>query len=189
VQQYDKNKIGKFIAKGGDFSVYKYGENEVIKFSSLAKIFGKKMQEKLQNDYIICKKYFKDYVVETKIIHDTKSHTHTEIQPFIKGTELQASDCSEAIVFEQLKDIQNHLHTMARDKQAPIDLLGLKGIHRNVLQNILIDTNKRLHIIDATLLESPSIFFIKIITKPFLIFAHFLQKRRLKYFLKQHANQ
>ncbi|MEX2369315.1 MAG: hypothetical protein WD552_02920 [Candidatus Paceibacterota bacterium] len=65
---YNKEKIGKLIGRGANSSAYKYGDDQVIKFSRLSSLFGLRLYDKLKHDYELCVQYLGDYVVETTII-------------------------------------------------------------------------------------------------------------------------
>lgn len=55
---YNKNKVGKYLGSGAEYRVYRYGQDEIIKFSKLYWLIGKKLYQKAIKDYEICKRYF-----------------------------------------------------------------------------------------------------------------------------------
>ena len=158
----NKRLIGKRIASGGDRRVYRYGEDCVVKISSLHFLTGDKLHKKLARDYQTCKFYLPEFVVET---HDVTQGDgrHIEIQPFIKGEPLSKKHCQSPVVREQLKRIVNVAERIEQDGHALIDLIGHHGMVGNTLCNILVDDQNRLHIIDTTLLEGKSLGPIGII--------------------------
>src|SRR5262245_5205544 len=98
---YDKTKVGKLIASGGDRKVYHYGDGQVVKISHISFVIGRKWQRKLTHDYEVCKKYFPQFVVETTDVTPPRSFTHIEIQNFITGELFSKKHLADARVREQ----------------------------------------------------------------------------------------
>jgi hypothetical protein len=156
---YDKKLVGKKIATGGDRKVYVYDTDKVIKFSSLSFLFGKTMQQKLERDYHLAKKYLNDFVVETVVV-PSGQREHIEIQPYIRGEYFSDVHAKREDVKLQLRAIHTAIEKMNIDGYATLDLIGTGGLFRNQFSNILVDENNRLKIIDATLLEGRSVGYI-----------------------------
>jgi len=154
---FDKTKIGKKIARGGDRHVYMYGPDHVVKISSLSFIGGKKMHDKLMRDYEICKKYFPEFVAETIDVTVENGGTHTEIQPYIKGESIQKKHVTNTKVRSQLELIKSAVEKMVQDGYAPLDLMGYGCIITPCLSSIMIDEENTLHITDTTLLEGKTV--------------------------------
>ncbi|MBA3788865.1 hypothetical protein H0X32_00525 [Patescibacteria group bacterium] len=182
---YDRSKVGKRIGSGADSIVYQYGENQVIKFSSLHLLIGKKMRQKLRADYKLCKEYFNDFIVETEEVGDANSSQHIEIQAYVKGVPLQAKHVRNPEVREQLERIITALEKMEKEGHAPIDLIGYSGLLTRSLHNVLIDEKGKLRIIDATLFETQSVGGIGLLFVPLFPLIIAGQKRMLKSFLKK----
>ncbi len=154
---YDITKIGKKIADGGDRKVYKYGNDQVIKFSSLSLLVGKKLHTKYAHDYLVCKKYFGKYIVETTTVSDPNTNTHIEIQPFIAGEVITEQHTRNIDIKSQLEELVQILDHMKQDGVPPIDLVGSIGMIRPCLSNIIVDPSGKLQIIDATLFEGKTV--------------------------------
>ena len=154
--QFDPALMGARIASGGDRRVYRYGNDQVVKISSLYFLTGDKLSKKLTRDYMTCRFYLSEFVVET---HDVTGGDgkHTEIQPFIKGEALTRKDCKHPFVKQQLQRIADIAARMEGDGHPLIDLIGHHGMLGNQLSNILVDSEHRLHIVDTTLLEGKSL--------------------------------
>lgn len=154
---YDKSKIGKKIASGGDRKVFMYGPDHVIKISSVSFLIGRKLHNKLVHDYLICKKYLPDFLVDTVDVTPALKRAHVEIQPYIKGEMLQKKHLSSSKVRRQLERIVSGVQRMVADGYPPIDLVGNGGVLTRCLSNIMVDTEENLKVIDATLLEGKTI--------------------------------
>lgn len=149
-------KIGKKIDQGSDQTVYLYGDEHVIKLSFLSTVLGSSFKHKLTRDYRICRKYFKDYAVETAIVETNGSKRYAEIQPYIDGDYLGVNHLQKDGVRKQFDEILAASQTMKADGHPPVDLIGHKWRNKR-LGNILVDESNRLHIVDATLFETQSI--------------------------------
>jgi serine/threonine protein kinase len=182
-ETYEKVKIGKRIASGADRVVYRYGDTQVIKFSSFSHIVGNTMREKMLHDYEVCKKYFGAYVVETLEMRGEKKSQYIEIQPFIKGTVVSRGNITNPGVREQLKELVSGLEKMKKDGYAPIDLMGHVGFFNLSLNNVFLDESGKLKIIDASLFESKSVGGAGWLFMPFfpviIMFQEFILKRLL----------
>ena len=61
-----------------------YGDDKVIKISLLSFFGGKKLHDKLNHDYAVCKKYLPSFVVETMDISLLGGNKHIEMQDFMQ---------------------------------------------------------------------------------------------------------
>ena len=179
---YDKAHIGKKIATGGVRKVYMYETDHVIKISS--PFLGVKLRNKLGHDYLVCKKYFPAFVVETIDVTPTSERTHVEIQPFIPGERLRKHHLRNEKTRLQLLEIQNGIERMEADGYPPIDLIGNGGILSECLSNIIVDTEGNLNIVDAAILEAKTVRPIGIFLELLMPFAKARQKKLLNRFLK-----
>ena len=180
---YNKTKIGKIIAKGGDRSVYKYGENEVIKFSSLV-FFCKEVHNKMLRDYAVCKSYFSDYLVHVTDVSDPLKREHIEIQPYIRGEILSLKHTKDSGILIQIKEIKSILGQMNEDGYPGVDLVGHGGMFSLCLSNILVDENNKLRIIDIAIMETRSVGFMSY----FLSWLVPIIKARQNYIFKRFLN-
>jgi hypothetical protein len=181
--KYDKTKIGKIVAKGGDRSVYRYGENEVIKFSSLV-FFCKGVHDKMVHDYAICKSYFNDYLVPVTDASDSLKREHIEIQPYIKGAMLSFKHTRDPGIMIQIKEIKDISEKMTKDGYPGVDLVGHDGMLKLRLSNVLVDENKKLRIIDIAIMETRSVGFMGY----FLAWLVPIVKARQRYVLMRFLN-
>ena len=181
---YDTLKIGARIARGGDRTVYWYGENHVIKFSSIPYVVGSRMSEKMSRDYALCKKYFGDYIVETVLIDQDGGRRHIEIQPYIHGENLHRAHLKIKGVRMQLETIATAMQIMEKDGYAPIDLIGISGLFHMRFCNIFVDEHNNLRIFDTTLLEGSSVGFLGVLVTPLFWLATMRQRYVMKNFLK-----
>ena len=166
IESYDKNKIGKFIAWGGDHVVYDYDTDKVIKFSLIEFIYGKKGQEKSINDYYISKRFFEKYLLETEFVISKDGRYTAAVQPKIFGHYLSKSDLNDIGIQKQFEQIIKKYNKLLKSNYPKIDLVGRGGAFRNFMSNVFVTPGKQLLIIDSTLLEFKSsgmfrpIFFV-----------------------------
>ncbi len=150
---YDKTKIGKLIAKGGDHKVYEYDTDKVIKFSSFEILHGRHGKKKIIQDYLICKSFFGEYILDTKIVGSPDNKRTILIQPKIVGRSLTKGDLQDPAISRQFKEILAGYDAMLREGYPEPDLIGFEGLFKNALNNIFITTDNKLFIIDNTLLD------------------------------------
>jgi hypothetical protein len=143
------------IATGGDRNVYRYGEDQVLKISTLSFLTQNRLHAKLLRDYQISKSYLPDYIVDTKDA-TPDSGGHAEIQPYIEGPSLHKKHCADPLIRSQLQTISDTIDRMVAQGLPMLDLVGNAGMFRSTLSNIIVDKHNRLRIIDSTLLEGKS---------------------------------
>lgn len=182
--RYDQNNIGKKIARGGDRTVYWYGKDHVIKFSSIPYLVGSRMSQKMSRDYTLCKQYFGDYIVDTVLIDEDGGRRHIEIQPYIHGENLHRAHLKIKEIRIQLESIATAMQIMEKDGCAPIDLIGISGFFHMRFCNIFVDEHNQLRIFDTTLLEGSSVGFLGVLATPLLWLATTRQRYVLRQFLK-----
>lgn len=155
-QTFDPSLIGKRIASGADRRVYRYGDDKVIKISSLHFLTGDRLHKKLARDYQTCKFYLPEFVVDTQDVTQGDGK-HIEIQPFIRGEPLRKAHCRSPKVRQQLQRIAAVAERMEEDGHPLLDLIGHHGMLGSTLSNILIDADEKLHLVDTTLLEGKTV--------------------------------
>ncbi len=176
---YDKKKVGKLIAKGGDARVFLYRENKVIKFSTLSRFLRKRVHEKLVRDYQIAKEYFGEYIVDTE--HLLEKEYHIEIQDFIQGRPLHVEEIEDdERIRKQCDEIRIRMRKMENDGYPPLDLVGNNGLFRSQFGNIFVDSEKQLHIIDVTLLEGESLGLIGFFFSPLIEVVKWYQRKLIR---------
>ena len=183
IQTYDKTNVGRKIARGGDSVVYLYDKDQVIKFSSFSFLVGNKMNQKLIEDYEICKEYFGDYIVETNIARNPKNNRHIEIQTYINGKPFDLDHSKDNSLVIQLKEIAGMAKRMQKDGHPVIDLVGVKGMFKLCLSNVFVDRQGKLKIIDATFMEASSMGFSGFVMRPLVPLFLARQRYVLKRFL------
>jgi len=159
------DQIWAFIAYWWDFKVYHYGDNQVIKYSRISLILGSAHRQKLTHDYETCKKYLQDYIVDVVVMNN---YQYTETQDYIDGEQLLLHDLDDPEIRDQFSDIVDKVKNMEDDGYAPIDLIGVGGLRKIYFSNIIVDSHKKLRIIDATLLECISLGWRAWICRPLL---------------------
>ncbi|MDP2651118.1 MAG: hypothetical protein Q8O98_00845 [bacterium] len=154
---YDKSKIGRRIAIGGEHIVYEYVEDQVIKFSGLFFLLGKKAKEKAISDAVVCKEFFGKYFLDTQIAVSPNNKWIVHIQQKIIGRPLEIGDLEDERLRLQFKEIiECHLF-MRKAGYADLDFIGREGVFGKRLGNIFVTDNGSLLIIDATILSASGI--------------------------------
>lgn len=178
---YDKNKIGKLFAAGGEHLVYAYENDKVIKFSLLYLLLGKIAYDKAKKDRMLCEKYFGNFYLPTELaISKNKKHI-VHIQPKIVGMPLVKKHLLDKEVFEKFKKLVECNKRLENDEGVSVDLLGRGGVFKNSLSNIFLTEDKGLFIIDATLLSFGGV--LRFIPKSFVTLLLWRQNKVIGYFL------
>lgn len=184
VAEINKKDIGSKIARGGDSIVYHYGKDNVIKFSKLfTRLIGKRVDEKLKEDYATCRKYLPDYVLEETFVESEKETDHIVIQLFIDGDMFGEKHAKNPELRAQLEEIVVGMKKLEADGFPHIDLVGNRGILSPLLSNIIVSKEGKLYIVDAVLMESLSMGFWGYVFFPFLEIVKARQRYLLKKFL------
>ena len=174
--------IWTLIARGWDFTVYHYEKDQVIKYSRLSLLLWAAHRNKMIYDYTICKKYLQDYIVESTVL--SWSSQYIELQPYIIWSTFETKYLHHKKIAKQLKDIIKCVHQMQQDWYPPIDLIGAPWLLGKYLANIIVDKDHNLQIIDATLLESKSVWWLWYIFQPIIWLAILIQQKNLKAIMK-----
>ncbi len=171
------------IARGWDFTVYHYKNDQVIKYSRLSLLLWTVHRNKMLYDYAICKKYLQNYIVESTVL--SWSSQYIELQPYIVWSIFHIKHLRHKKIITQLKDIIKRVHQMQKDWYPPIDLIWVPWLFGKCLANILIDEHHNLKIIDATLLESKSVWRLWCLFEPIIWIAIVIQQYNLKTIMKK----
>lgn len=165
---YDPSKIGKLYAWGGEHIVYDYGEDKVIKFSTLYYLLGRHALGKAVKDYTLCRKYLGEYILDTDIQMSANGRHIVHVQPKIKGRALKHRDLENEEVQKQFSELMRRYNAMVAAEGYRIDLIGREGVFNGGLTNIFVTDSNALRIIDATVLElsvstwvAPLFYFFK----------------------------
>ncbi len=179
----NEKDIGALIARGWDFTVYHYRDGQVIKYSRLSLLLWIAHRTKMLYDYAICRKYLQDYIVESTVL--SWSSQYIELQPYIIWSTFETKHLHHHKIVKQLKDIIKCVHQMQQDWYPPIDLIGVPWLFGKCLANILVDQDHNLRIIDATLLESKSVWWLWYLFQPMIWLATLIQQHNLKTIMKK----
>lgn len=174
MESYDRALIGKLLAWSGDHFVYAYGETQVIKFSKLEYLMGEVGKRKALDDHRICSQFMGAYILPTTFVAIPNSVHMAKIQERIEGHAFGAEDAKDPELMRQLRDIIRIAREMeTAHASPPIDLIGGHGIFFRKLSNIFVRDNRKLIIIDTTLIDS-SISWMK----PLMAFGRNFARRR-----------
>jgi hypothetical protein len=180
---YDNKRIGRLIAWGGDHFVYEYGTDKVIKFSLIELVLGRQGWKKTMDDYLICKMFFGQYVLETDVMKSANSRWSGAVQPKIFGHYLCKTDFKKSHVKQQFLEIVKGYNDLISAGYPEVDLVGHGILTGRVMSNIYVDPEGKLFLFDTTLID----FKKTGILKPFFHFIHFftyrIQRYLIKYFL------
>ena len=179
---YDKTKIGKWIAWGGDHFVYEYGAGQVIKFSGIDYFFGKKGREKSLRDYAVCKRYLGEYVLNTEFVTSVNGKHVAKLQPKVVGHSLTKKDMARSDIERQLTDLVQKYDLLLKQEGEVLDLIGRGGIFRRTLSNIFVDAEDKLYLIDTTLLVAGDIPLLQSLIRIFLPACVWRQSSTIKMF-------
>lgn len=153
---YDRKLIGKCISWGSDHTVYEYGPDKVIKFSVSDFLLGK---SKTISDYTTCREFFGEYILGTEHVQSVHGEHKAGIQPKITGEYLLASHFSDQSIRNQFKEIMDAYDCMKAAQKGEIDLVGSGGILVRCLSNIFVSPEKKLIIIDSSILDLQGHYF------------------------------
>jgi hypothetical protein len=173
MESYDPAKVGTRIAWGRTHSVYRYGENEAIKLPRLERYLGPLLEDRLHRDISVCREYFRDFYVDTRIVQNPKTGQLASIQPYIQGRYLSKKELEDPAVLSQFQDLLRCYESLIDAGYAPVDLVGEGGIFSRRLSNVFVTQDKQLKLFDATLLDARDVPYI-----PWLVTAFF--KRVIK---------
>ena len=180
INVYDKSKIGKIIAHGWDHLVYEYGEDKVIKFSYLEILQSEHGRQKAIEDYLTCRRFFGNYILNTEIISLPNGKKTLKIQPKIFGHYLTKKDLSQSSVLDQFKEIIKAEESMVAAGCGSLDLVGHKGVFRRRLSNIFVTPDNKLTIFDTMLISFKNLG----ISYPLFFIGWNISKWRQKYLIK-----
>lgn len=154
METYDPSIIGERIAWGRTHSVYRYGDGEVIRFPRLERwLWGANLQRRYERDIAICRRYFGDYFLDTRIVYDPESGALATIQPYISGRYLSKTDLHDARIRTAFEDFLSRHEALIRDGYAPLDLAGQGGIVRRRLSNVMVLRDRSIRLFDAVILD------------------------------------
>jgi hypothetical protein len=181
---YKPNDVGKYITFGGEHIVYEDGPKKVIKFSMNDYLWGPAWGKKAQDDYAICKKHLRGFVLDTRFLASPDGKRTAQVQTRVSGEPLMMHHLQKDTIREQLEKIALIYRSMTAESRT-IDLLGLGGVFKPCLSNIFVRDTNELCIIDATLLDSEHFPFVHSRIKSILNFFCQIVIRRQERLLEQ----
>lgn len=182
METYDPHKIGPRVAWGRSHSVYRYGENEVIKFPRWQSIFGTRLFDRVLQDESICRHYFGDYCLNTRLVQAPDRTHHAEIQPFVPGGHyLSKDDLADPIIKRQFDELMDRYDAFINTGHSPVDLIGQGGVLRRCLSNVFVLENKNLRIFDVTIMDTRGLGEWAMFLGPVFLFGRVLQRYRLRW--------
>lgn len=153
MEVYDPALIGKPIALVGWNSVYRYGTREVIKFPKLAHVFGADVRSSMERDILIGKRFFGEYMLETRLAASPDGTKRVLIQKYVRGRVLRKADLATARVANQFKEILARHESLVSAGYAAVDLMSGVGFLFGTLRNIFLLEDESLRIIDLMLID------------------------------------
>lgn len=188
---YDKEKIGKVIAIGGEHIVRHYGDNQVIKFPFGPRYFldPHKHCENVARDEEVARHYFKQYLIERNVqFFPYKKHiSYCIIEPFISGEHLKHEDLADREIkkqFEEIVALNDHMYAV---EDLVFDMFGIWGLlwrgKREVANIILNPETRKLVVVDPSVMHMGKHKDQQILVSSVTYWAMRKQKRLLKHYL------
>ncbi|MBI5456917.1 hypothetical protein HY969_04230 [Candidatus Kaiserbacteria bacterium] len=182
METYDPNKIGSRIAWGRSHSVYRYGENEVIKFPRWQSVFGTLLFDRVVHDELICRNYFGDYCLDTRVVQAPDGTHRAEIQPFVAGGHyLSKSDLADPVIKQHFDAFTDRYKEFIDTGHSPLDLIGQGGVLWRCLSNVFVLENKDLKIFDITIMDTKGLGGWGILFGPVFLYARIRQRNTLRW--------
>ena len=147
------------MACGGEHVVYRYGADEVIKFSLFDLLVWKgESRRKAEHDLVLSEAVFGPYVLPTRLATSPDGKRLAKIQRYANGRPLRRSDMRDASLRRQFEDLMRRRRALVDEHGADIDLLGGLGFLTGSFSNVFVEDGA-LCIIDALLVakENPSV--------------------------------
>jgi signal peptidase I len=153
---YNKKIIGRKIANAGEHIVYRYGENQIIKFPS-GPIYYANPEEaynKVENEFRLANKYFKKFLVPTQLVtyKEKDCKRYCIIQDFVENRPLNPKDMQDENLKMQFKEIMEANNRMYLNSRFTLELFGLKGLILHnffpKMENIVVTQDNTLRIMD-----------------------------------------
>jgi hypothetical protein len=151
---YDKGKVGRFFALGGEHLVYRYGSGQLIKLPFALRYFIDKKHHcaNVRRGYDLYQKYFKDSFLSTELTF-YEDGEYVIIQKLLPARVLHKSDLKDGSVARDFGRLISISREMAEKERLVPDFFGgwrllFSGVMQTV-GNILIEHDtKRLILID-----------------------------------------
>jgi len=122
----DAAKVGEYIGRGQQYSVYAYGDSQVIKIPRLRRWYPSATADEQKRDLDFLQGNFPDQALRTKIHVAGKGNDYCVLQKRIAGTNLTPEEDSG--VRGDFEEIIEKNRRLVRDAGISLDFFGLEGI-------------------------------------------------------------
>lgn len=136
--EVDCNLVGNKIAEGLQHYIYEYGENYVIKipkFDFVNLLYGVLNPSDVENDKNLIEKYFKKYLVETKVFASEDQELYCIVQERVKN-KININSHNIDLVIKQFNEIYLMNKKLEFLTGYSLDLWGKSGILRSIKRSI-----------------------------------------------------
>lgn len=162
---YDPAKIGSVIARAGWNVVYRYGTDEVIKFSRLGQLSGLHTRARVERDISVGGKFFGTYMLETRFATSADGRDIALIQKFVRGRILRKTDMTHPVITQQFRDLIARHEKLVEEGYAGVDLMSGIGFLFGIACNIFLLEDGSIKVIDVMLIDMLSTFFQKLVRR------------------------
>lgn len=160
--------------------MYRYGENEVIKFPRWQFLIGTQLFDRVVQDEQICRQHFGEYCLDTRVVQTPDGRHQAEIQPYVDGGRyLSKRDLSDPAIRHQFDGLMERYNAFVAAGHAPIDLIGEGGVLRRRLSNVFVLKNKSLKIFDITIMDTRGLGMWHVLFAPIFFYAKARQRNTL----------
>ena len=185
---YNQQKIGNKIATAGEHVVYKYGDNQIIKFPSgpIHYVNPNEARTKIINELSLANKYLKEFLVNTELRTYQKQgkNKYCIIQDYIVGRPLELKDMQDSRLKYQFKKLIKNNNLMYLNSRYTLEFFGLRGLllHRFFprMENVIVTQENNIKIIDFGMISSLNMVSSSPILRWFIQWAVKKQKKLLR---------
>ena len=185
---YNQQKIGNKIATAGEHVVYKYGDNQIIKFPSgpIHYVNPNEARTKIINELSLANKYLKEFLVNTELRTYQKQgkNKYCIIQDYIIGRPLELKDMQDGRLKYQFKKLIKNNNLMYLNSRYTLEFFGLRGLllHRFFprMENVIVTQENNIKIIDFGMISSLNMVSSSPILRWFIQWAVKKQKKLLR---------
>lgn len=163
MMMFNKEKIGRLANFGGEHLVYLYGDDKVIKFPNflVSLLFdGNKYAFKKARDLSLGKKYFNEFLVETKCyLTPGETKPYYLIQPLVKARPLVDSDLNDKHIKTQFFKIIEINKALKKQEGLSFDFYGARRMffgylfNNHRIDNLLLAEDENIIIVDVVFME------------------------------------
>lgn len=159
---YNQKKVGDKIATAGEHVVYKYGDDQIIKFPAGPIYYAnaKDARAKVINEVRLANKYLKEFIAVTELYtyEEQDKNKYCIIQEYIIGRPLELKDMQDDELQNQFKELMKDNDLMYLNSRYTLEFFGLRGLllHRFFprMENIIVTQENKIKIIDLGMISS-----------------------------------